>query len=43
MKKLVIAAAVEAAPNFRIVPIRDLMGDAISQTASEQSVSSLFD
>jgi ribose-phosphate pyrophosphokinase len=36
-------AAVEAAPNIRVLPISDLIGEAISRTASEQSVSSLFD
>jgi len=36
-------SAVAAAPNIRIVTIADLIGEAISRTASEQSVSSLFD
>ena len=49
LKELVITdsiqptAAVEAAPNIRVISIADLMGEAISRTASEQSVSSLFD
>ena len=36
-------SAVAAAPNIRIVTIADLIGEAISRTATEQSVSSLFD
>ena len=36
-------SGVEAAPNIRIVSIADLIGEAISRTASEESVSSLFD
>jgi ribose-phosphate pyrophosphokinase len=49
LKELVITdsiqptAAVEATPNIRIISIADLMGEAISRTASEESVSSLFD
>ncbi|TWG61090.1 MULTISPECIES: ribose-phosphate pyrophosphokinase [unclassified Aminobacter] len=49
LKELVITdsiqptSAVEAAHNIRIVTIADLIGEAISRTASEQSVSSLFD
>ena len=49
LKELVITdsiqptAGVEAAPNIRVISIADLMGEAISRTASEQSVSSLFD
>ena len=49
LKELVITssiqptAAVEAAPNIRVISIADLMGEAISRTASEQSVSTLFD
>jgi ribose-phosphate pyrophosphokinase len=49
LKELVITdsiqptAAVEATPNIRIISISDLMGEAISRTASEESVSSLFD
>lgn len=34
---------VKAAPNIRTVSIASLMGEAIARTASEQSVSSLFD
>jgi ribose-phosphate pyrophosphokinase len=36
-------SAVEAAHNIRVVSIADLIGEAISRTASEESVSSLFD
>jgi ribose-phosphate pyrophosphokinase len=36
-------SAVEAAHNIRIVSIADLIGEAISRTATEESVSSLFD
>jgi ribose-phosphate pyrophosphokinase len=49
LKELVITnsiqptAAVEAARNIRIVNISDLIGEGISRTAAEQSVSSLFD
>ncbi len=49
LKELVITNSiqpkptVEAAPNIRVISIADLMGEAISRTASEQSVSSLFD
>ena len=49
LKELVITdsiqatSAVEAAHNIRIVAIADLIGEAISRTATEQSVSSLFD
>ena len=49
LKELVItdsiqpATAVESAHNIRIISIADLMGEAISRTASEESVSSLFD
>ena len=49
LKELVITdsiqptSAVEAAPNIRVISIADLIGEAISRTASEQSVSSLFD
>ncbi|WEX07892.1 ribose-phosphate pyrophosphokinase [Chelativorans sp. AA-79] len=35
-------SAVEAAGNVRVVTIADLIGEAISRTASEESVSSLF-
>ena len=30
-------------PNVRVITIADLIGEAISRTASEESVSSLFD
>ncbi len=49
LKELVITdsiqptTAVEGAHNIRIISIADLMGEAISRTASEESVSSLFD
>jgi len=49
LKELVITdsiqptSGVEAADNIRIVTIADLIGEAISRTATEQSVSSLFD
>ncbi|GAA4528516.1 ribose-phosphate pyrophosphokinase [Chelativorans composti] len=49
LKELVITdsiqptSAVEAAPNIRVMTIADLIGEAILRTASEQSVSSLFD
>jgi ribose-phosphate pyrophosphokinase len=49
LKELVITdsieptAAVEAAHNIRVISIAPLLGEAISRTASEQSVSSLFD
>ena len=36
-------SAVEAAHNIRTISIGDLIGEAISRTASEESVSSLFD
>lgn len=36
-------AAVRAAPNIRILPIATLIGEAITRTAAEESVSSLFD
>jgi ribose-phosphate pyrophosphokinase len=48
LKELVITdsiqptSAVEAAHNVRVVTIADLIGEAISRTASEESVSSLF-
>lgn len=35
--------AIEQAHNIRVITIADLMGEAVSRTASEQSVSSLFD
>ncbi|MFN3546484.1 MAG: ribose-phosphate pyrophosphokinase [Mesorhizobium sp.] len=49
LKELVITdsiqptSGVEAAPNIRVVSIADLIGEAISRTATEKSVSSLFD
>ena len=49
LKELVITdsiqptKAVESAHNIRILPIADLIGEAISRTSSEESVSSLFD
>jgi ribose-phosphate pyrophosphokinase len=36
-------SAIEAAHNIRVVSIADLIGEAISRTATEESVSSLFD
>ncbi|CBI76003.1 ribose-phosphate pyrophosphokinase [Bartonella clarridgeiae 73] len=48
MKELVITdsimptKAIEQAHNMRILPIADLIGEAIARTAAEQSVSSLF-
>ena len=36
-------AGVEAAKNIRVVPIGNLIGEAIARTAKEESVSSLFD
>jgi ribose-phosphate pyrophosphokinase len=49
LKELVITdsiqptPAVDAAPNIRVLTISDLIGEAIARTASEESVSSLFD
>jgi ribose-phosphate pyrophosphokinase len=49
LKELVITdsiqptQAVESAHNIRILPIAELIGEAISRTSSEESVSSLFD
>lgn len=49
LKELVITdsiqptPAIEQAHNIRVITIADLLGEAISRTASEQSVSSLFD
>ncbi len=49
LKELVITdsiqptSSVEAAANIRVLPIADLIGEAISRTSSEESVSSLFD
>ncbi|EJF81105.1 ribose-phosphate pyrophosphokinase [Bartonella doshiae] len=48
MKELVITdsimptTAIENANNIRVLPIADLIGEAIARTAAEQSVSSLF-
>ncbi|MGF7157430.1 ribose-phosphate pyrophosphokinase [Bartonella heixiaziensis] len=48
MKELVITdsimptQAIEEAHNIRVLPIADLIGEAIARTAAEQSVSSLF-
>ena len=48
LKELVITdsiqptAAIEAAPNVRVISIAHLIGEAISRTALEKSVSSLF-
>ncbi|WP_336276497.1 ribose-phosphate pyrophosphokinase [Bartonella sp. CB178] len=48
LKELVITdsimptAAIEDAQNIRVLPIADLIGEAIARTASERSVSSLF-
>jgi ribose-phosphate pyrophosphokinase len=35
--------AIKAAPNIRVTPIANLLGEAIARTANEKSVSSLFD
>jgi ribose-phosphate pyrophosphokinase len=49
LKELVItdsiqpSSSVEAAENIRVISIADLIGEAISRTATEESVSSLFD
>jgi ribose-phosphate pyrophosphokinase len=49
LKELVITdsiqptSGVEAAHNIRVLTIADLIGEAISRTATEESVSSLFD
>ena len=49
LKELVITDSIEptsavlAASNIRVLPIADLIGEAINRTALEQSVSSLFD
>jgi ribose-phosphate pyrophosphokinase len=49
LKELVITdsiqptSSVEAARNIRVISIADLIGEAISRTASEESVSSRFD
>jgi len=48
LKELVITdsiqptAEVKASPNIRVLPIAHLIGEAISRTAAEESVSSLF-
>jgi ribose-phosphate pyrophosphokinase len=49
LKELVITDSiqptreVQATANIRVLPIADLIGEAISRTAKEESVSSLFD
>src|SRR5262249_11085989 len=49
LKELVITdsiqptSSVEATENIRVISIADLIGEAISRTATEESVSSLFD
>ncbi len=49
LKELVItdsiqpSAAVKSANNIRVISIADLIGEAVQRTASEESVSSLFD
>ncbi|WP_274627999.1 ribose-phosphate pyrophosphokinase [Arvimicrobium flavum] len=49
LKELVITDSIQPtqsvidAPNIRVLPISDLIGEAISRTATEESVSSLFD
>ena len=49
LKELVITDSIQptkellATPNIRVVPIGRLIGEAIQRTASEESVSSLFD
>ena len=49
LKELVITdsilptEAVQKAPNIRTLPIAPLIAEAIARTASEESVSSLFD
>ncbi|MGN8023154.1 ribose-phosphate pyrophosphokinase [Phyllobacterium sp. 22229] len=49
LKELVITdsiqptPAIEAAHNIRVLSISDLIGEAVSRTAAEESVSSLFD
>ncbi|WP_127521741.1 ribose-phosphate pyrophosphokinase [Mesorhizobium sp. Z1-4] len=49
LKELVVtnsiqpSSTVEAGHNVRVITIADLIGEAISRTASEESVSSLFD
>jgi len=49
IKEMVITDSIQptkdvlAAPNIRVLPIAGLIGEAISRTAAEESVSSLFD
>ncbi|HMM63465.1 MAG TPA: ribose-phosphate pyrophosphokinase [Mesorhizobium sp.] len=49
LQELVITDSIQAtqqvidAPNIRVISIADLLGEAISRTATEESVSSLFD
>jgi ribose-phosphate pyrophosphokinase len=49
LKELVITDSIQptkellATPNIRLLPIAGLIGEAIERTASEESVSSLFD
>src|SRR5690606_38989848 len=49
LRELVITDSIQPTPavlsarNIRVVSIADLIGEAISRTASEESVSSLFD
>jgi ribose-phosphate pyrophosphokinase len=49
LKELVITdsiqptEAVRVAKNIRVLPIASLIGEAVRRTASEESVSSLFD
>jgi ribose-phosphate pyrophosphokinase len=49
LKELVITDSIEptkevlAAGNIRMLPVASLIGEAIGRTASEESVSSLFD
>jgi len=49
LKELVITDSIQptkellATPNIRLLPIAQLIGEAIARTASEESVSSLFD
>ena len=49
LKELVITDSIQptkellATPNIRLLPIAQLIGEAIERTASEESVSSLFD
>ena len=49
LKELVVTDSIQptkdllATPNIRLLPIGNLIGEAIQRTASEESVSSLFD